>query len=75
MVFTGFTDAMVVFQTEYPKSIDFQIIIEIPDDEYETRGFKFIIYNLSELLENGIFADIKFVIAASVTSVKTELFI
>ena len=44
-----------------PKSIDFQIIIEIPDDEYETRGFKFINYNLSELLENGLFTDIKFI--------------
>jgi BTB/POZ domain len=59
---TGFKNAVAVFQEEYPDNIcNFQIIIEIPDDEYETRGLKFINKNLSELLENGLFADIKFV--------------
>ena len=51
-----------IFKEEYPDLIcNFQIIIESPGDEYETRGLKTINKNLSELLENESLADIKFV--------------
>jgi BTB/POZ domain len=57
-----FKNAAKVYQEEYPDSIcKFQIIIEIPENKHETRGLQFIQNNLSELLEKGLFADIKFV--------------
>jgi BTB/POZ domain len=57
-----FKSAATAYQEEYPDSIcNFQIIIEIPENKYETRGLQFIQNNLSELLEKGLFADIKFV--------------
>ena len=54
--------AFEVFQEQYPdSSCNFQILIVLLGDDHETRGLKFIQNNLSELLENESFSDIKFV--------------
>jgi speckle-type POZ protein len=54
--------AGVVFQEQYPdSSFNFQILIETPDDDHETKGLKFINNNLSKLLDNKSLADIQFV--------------
>ena len=59
---TQHKSAVSVFQEEYPDSIcNFQIIIEIPEDEYETKGLKAIQNNFSKLLKKESLADIKFV--------------
>jgi BTB/POZ domain len=53
---------VTVFQEEYPNnSCNFQIIIETPGDEYETKGLQVIQNNLSQLLGKESLADIKFV--------------
>jgi hypothetical protein len=41
--------------------VDFQILIEIPEENYEAKGLKFIENNFYELVEKGSLADIKFV--------------
>jgi hypothetical protein len=54
--------AVTVFQEQYPdNSCNFQITIEMPVDDYETRGLKFINNNLSKLLGQESLADIQFV--------------
>ena len=56
------TKAVETFRQLHPDLIcDFQIIIELPDDEYETKGLKFIQNNLSKLMEKDSLADVKFV--------------
>ena len=51
-----------IFKEEYPDLIcNFQIIIETPEIDYETKGLKAINNNLSKLLGNESLADIKFV--------------
>jgi speckle-type POZ protein len=42
-------------------SCNFQILIEKSEDDYETKGLQAIQNNLSKLMENELFADIKFV--------------
>jgi hypothetical protein len=50
------------FRQLHPDLIcNFQIIIEIPGDEYEAKGLKFIQNNLSKFLEKESLADVKFV--------------
>ena len=41
--------------------MDFQISIEIPEDDHEAKGLKFIENIFYELVEKGSLADIKFV--------------
>ena len=56
------TKAVETFRQLHPDLIcDFQIITELPDDEYETKGLKFIQNNLSKLMEKDSLADVKFV--------------
>jgi hypothetical protein len=52
----------LIFAEEYPDSIcNFQIIIEMPGDDYETKGLQVIQNNLSQLLGKESLADIEFV--------------
>jgi BTB/POZ domain len=51
-----------LFKEEYPNNIcNFQLIIEMPGDNFETIGLNFIQNNLSKLMENESLADIQFV--------------
>jgi speckle-type POZ protein len=59
---TSKANAVETFRQLHPDLIcNFQIIIEIPGDEYEAKGLKFIRNNLSKFLGNESFADIRFV--------------
>ena len=54
--------AVDVYEKEFPGSkCNFQIIIEIPENDYETKGLKFIQNNLSKLMKNESLADVQFV--------------
>ena len=60
--FKNFKSAVKVFEEEYPNyNCNFQIIIEILEDDYETKGLKFIQNNLSKLMGKDSLADVKFV--------------
>jgi BTB/POZ domain len=53
---------VTVYKEQYPEKIcNFQILIETPEDDYQTRGLKYINNNLSKLLDKESLADIQFV--------------
>jgi hypothetical protein len=54
--------AVTVFHEQYPDRIcSFQIIIEISEGNYGTKGLQAIRNNLAQLMENEQFGDLKFV--------------